>query len=429
MQSAPRAHSQHGMASRPMASGQHRSHAAQATRLFEPESSAGNMSALREWSPDAYGPGCPGVLPVPDASTLATALMKGKDRPMAASSCPACPDTSKCPSSATTVLVIEGGDTLAAFATLYYTYVTNQVLYAWHKGFVPSVRINATWARAVLGKPDRHTKLWERYFESYCPGAADWAARCSGTVRERRLIRPCAKGVPLPCSDFIFPWMHLQAPWSVKAWYTGRSPAHIRCQAEGWCDQYNEPLYRAWRTLGHAVVARAHRWQPSMRTRAKRAWQAFNPPPTRRPVLGVHMRGSDKGHGRRPISFEDFGHAVATFMSQHPSSGLVWIATDSAGYAARVEGEWARRWAGRVFLSPARTRSNSTRGNFEVFDPRLVADEVMTDIAVLAMCDYLLHGSSAVTEAVIYTNPSLHRRSCNLEYLSWVACTFVEGAS
>ena len=135
-----------------------------------------------------------------------------------------------------------------------------------------------------------HGKTWIRRRESYCPGAADWAARCSGTVRERRLIRPCAKGVPLPCSDFIFPWMHLQAPWSVKAWYTGRSPAHIRCQAEGWCDQYNEPLYRAWRTLGHAVVARAHRWQPSMRTRAKRAWQAFNPPPTRRPVLGDQGR-------------------------------------------------------------------------------------------------------------------------------------------
>ncbi|KAL3910469.1 MAG: hypothetical protein SGARI_002111, partial [Bacillariaceae sp.] len=41
--------------------------------------------------------------------------------------------------------------------------------------------------------------------------------------------------------------------------------------------------------------------------------------------------------------------------------------------------------------------------------------EVLTDILTMSKCQYLLHGLSAVTEAVHYLNPMLHNNSVNLD--------------
>ena len=84
---------------------------------------------------------------------------------------------------------------------------------------------------------------------------------------------------------------------------------------------------------------------------------------------------------------------------------------------------WKRsRWArGRhIFLPSLGTRSSSSQGNFFAFkDQQIkVAFDALVDIQAMARCDYFVHGASAMAEAVHYTNPGLHKRSCMVEYPS-----------
>lgn len=64
------------------------------------------------------------------------------------------------------------------------------------------------------------------------------------------------------------------------------------------------------------------------------------------------------------------------------------------------------------------TRGHARTPNFDgrYNNQSLVAHDVLLDIQVMAKGDYFLHTSSAVAEAVIYTNPLLHCRSVHLEY-------------
>ena len=133
------------------------------------------------------------------------------------------------------------------------------------------------------------------------------------------------------------------------------------------------------------------------------------------------------------------------------------------GYAEHAIQQWGRRWGSdRVIVPSLKTRVNVKKGNFQVCRPRspqshpprprgrqrlpssaslalahvncafsftashlglpqvhdrlAVAHEVHIDIQMLARCNYLLHGASATAEAAIYTNPSLHWNSTDLEY-------------
>lgn len=136
-----------------------------------------------------------------------------------------------------------------------------------------------------------------------------------------------------------------------------------------------------------------------------------------RPVLGVHMRGSDARSMRKRVPPEAFWPYVADFARSHPR-GLVYVATESEPNAAAARA-WNRTGvaAGRVRMQPIRTRVSGGKANFYVHSDQLgVARDALLDIQILARSDYLVHGASAVAEAAIYVNPSLHWRSTHLEF-------------
>ena len=155
-----------------------------------------------------------------------------------------------------------------------------------------------------------------------------------------------------------------------------------------------------------------------------------------RRTLALHMRGTDKSHGRRRIDLIEFIDPVSDFLSTFGQGAAVFLATDTASLAngmishfasMAISGEGSIHLSSeskgtnegdrRLYLRSIKTRSQSdTTPNFLTFDKMMVAEDVLIDIQLMARCDYFIYAASAVAEAVFYTNPFLQNRSANLEY-------------
>ena len=305
----------------------------------------------------------------------------------------------------------DGGKEDAAFANAFYTGSANALLYAGHKGYVPTVKF-AHGRLKALGNT-----TWEIFFRPVCANLSRWLAACASSVR-------LAPSRPM---QWYYPGVATHFRWPIHNWYNLGSPAHRACEARrnktGGCQEYDDSLFRSWRLRGHAAAIRfklnaAFAEQVDRRWRTAFSLQADN---GQLVVLGVHMRGSDKKSGRRKVPSCEFDAYVQDFFSAFPTSGRLYVATESAPYAENARKWWVERWGvTRVLVPQLGTRVGSAAPNFLVHDPLHVAREVHLDIQLLARCDYLLHGASAVAEAAIYLNPRLHWNSTHLEY--WNAC-------
>lgn len=250
------------------------------------------------------------------------------------------------------------------------------------------------------------SELWDHFFEGFCPNVSSWLAVCSRGVHLAR---------PKPQS-FYYPNIQSKWAWPIRQWFNSDSPGKRTCEDTDTCDRFNESLYQTWRLKAHAVVSRVHKPNARYRALVDEVWTALNPSGAS-PVLGVHMRGSDKRSGRIKIGPAKFWPYVESFVQRFPN-GRILVATESVPYANEVRDHWnhSESAQGRMLMQPMHTRVEGRRGNFYVHKQLAVAHEVFLDIQLLARCDYLLHGASAVAEAAIYTNPALHWRSTHLEY-------------
>ena len=318
-----------------------------------------------------------------------------------------CPDTSRCPplGQNRTVFKIEGGEINAAFGNLFYSVVVNGVLYATHKGHVPWISFELSWVYKTMGKEwQKDGPLWDRFFEPYCQNVSAWLHACSNVHLAK-----------LKTKTFYYPHIQQRFKWPVRQWYNMNSLEHAWCQYEGWCGKFNATFYSRWRRDAHAVVSRAHRLRPSMESAVEERWRELNPS-QRRPVLAMHMRGSDKASNRLKTNASWYVPYISSFKQTHPD-GLIVVATEDAGFASMINSKWRAKWGRESFaLANISTRVRRKKPNFAGdFDKMVVAHDVLLDIQVMARADYFLHTSSAVAEATIYTNPKLHCNSINLE--------------
>ncbi len=187
----------------------------------------------------------------------------------------------------------------------------------------------------------------------------------------------------------------------IKAWPFGE---HVDGELDAW--------FRTNRNRGHAIVSRYFTPRDEITRRVQSLWREnFD---SAGPVLGLHMRGTDKlaAGGRRIVESMEYLPSVESFMEQHPD-GKIFVATDDSGLL-----DWLERTGVPVVCQEA-FRSSGAAGLFDLpYDegPEEHGREVLVDIYALARCDFLVHGLSSVVEAAMYLNPDLHDRSINLEY-------------
>ena len=316
-----------------------------------------------------------------------------------------CPGSS-CPPPGKTkrVLVMEGAKEDAAFGNLFFSMIANFLLYVGHKGLVPQIQFNPRWVAGTMGTAwaEGGGTLWEQFFAPYCPNVSAWAAACPNVQYE-----------PLKPKTFYYPGVQKIYRWSIHQWYDQDSPQWRTCDWLDTCGQFNASAFASWRLRAHAALLPSHHVNEAIAGRLDALRQEFNPN-SDGPILGVHMRGSDKRSGRKPVYPESFWPYVRAFGERF-SRGRIYIATESTSYAQRLAA-WNESLGGRVFAQPIQTRVDGRRGNFRVHPQLAVARDVLLDILMLSQADYLLHGASAVAEAAIYLSPSLHWRSTHLEY-------------
>ena len=132
----------------------------------------------------------------------------------------------------------------------------------------------------------------------------------------------------------------------------------------------------------------------------------------RRPILGVHMRGTDKqaeigGHMVQPAEYMPY---IKRYLKLNPNA-LVYVATDSPHFLQEVHSSLPQAH----FISSERNENNAFLDETIESRARLAAD-VLIDALILSHCDFLLYTNSAVSEYAIYFNPRLHDRSVNIQY-------------
>eukprot|EP00656_Telonema_subtile_P026397 TRINITY_DN2836_c0_g1_i1.p1 TRINITY_DN2836_c0_g1~~TRINITY_DN2836_c0_g1_i1.p1 ORF type:complete len:1301 (-),score=259.34 TRINITY_DN2836_c0_g1_i1:157-4059(-) len=135
-------------------------------------------------------------------------------------------------------------------------------------------------------------------------------------------------------------------------------------------------------------------------------------PHTRAPMLGVHLRGTDKQHeiGGKIVPPQEYVPYIERYLALHPGA-VVYVATDSPSFLAQL-----RALVPDVhFMSSDRTEANAFLDKSVASKARLAAD-VLIDALILSESDFILHTNSAVSEYAIYFNPRLRDSSINVQY-------------
>ena len=160
------------------------------------------------------------------------------------------------------------------------------------------------------------------------------------------------------------------------------------------------------RQMGARLVRRWVRVQPAIRADAAErlvAWRRRSSS-----LLGVHLRGTDKvTHPKIPL--ERFFGAVDGYVRAHPDA-LIVLATDDRRYHQRM---LARYGARVVSASEGYETANVVR------DPSLdrygKGRSALVDALLLAHCDFLLKGTSSLSEFALWYNPALIPRHLDLQ--------------
>ncbi len=256
--------------------------------------------------------------------------------------------------------------------------------------------------------------VWEYYFERVSPLAPPAAA----AARE---------------SDHALGWREerdlLSSADAIKGYYYGRSFDGGSNRERYRANLYDERFYLRHRSEGARLVADYVRVKPGVQALVNAYWSSELAGPG--PVLGVHMRGTDKiasAGGGSIVSAAEYARYIRAYVAAFPRA-RVFVATESPKLLRELRGLIGSARAGAVLRTrPGVLRSGSTfrRRNLTLnqnvfLDPRVGSGrqkglDVLLDALLLSRCDDLIHGASHVAEAAIWFDIGLHNRSIHLQY-------------
>ena len=137
-----------------------------------------------------------------------------------------------------------------------------------------------------------------------------------------------------------------------------------------------------------------------------------------RHVLGMHLRGTDKGAAegsataKMKVGPELYFQHVDQYLVEHPDARL-FVATDQVQYLDAIK----ERYGNRVLANDClRSTDDIAPFEFEEASGYVKGAEVLTDALLLARCHYLLKCASHVGEAALWFDPNIP--SLDLNYVS-----------
>jgi hypothetical protein len=261
--------------------------------------------------------------------------------------------------------------------------------------------------------------IWGHYFEPIHPHFVPGDESC--------------EGLPLITLDLkaITPGLHGFAPYTPKCWRYKYLPDYVT-QPHVPITEWLSPM----REVAHRVISQyGIRLRPFIQKRADNVTklcgrpkpkatvqddaQYGNPTTLHYQCLGLHIRHSDKAAGRRIVLTSEFLPYAQAFLNA--GGDFVFIATDSAQVLAEIYDTWPHDMTANgqrlLHLGPDTIRSHDNQAVFDITTSHHRTNvEVLTDIAALSNCQYMIHGFSAVSESAIWIHFSRFRnRVVNLE--------------
>ena len=276
----------------------------------------------------------------------------------------------------------------------YVNFALNQLIYAERHGFRPVVyfgRHSGDGPNAFYD-PRYGENTWDYYFE---PVAGLTYADVEAKVADHN--------DPLTSDDLITLsvqelWrIHDHEPESIFPYPHGIYNDVVDCDAE-W--------YQRQRWKAHQIIQRFVRVKPRILAKVD-AFEREQFADAR--VLGIHMRGTDKGTAYAPPALmrivkprEYFRH-IDAYTKQHGPC-KIFVATDQQQFLDRMTARYGDR-----ILSYQATRTRGMRNLFELNDGNNYrkGEEVLIDCLLLSRCEFLLKCTSAVGEFAMYFIPNL----------------------
>lgn len=171
-------------------------------------------------------------------------------------------------------------------------------------------------------------------------------------------------------------------------------------------DQVDDSWYQLQRAKAQRVIQQYIRVKPHIQDKVEQFKTRFFGADG---VLGIHLRGTDKGTANahpalmRIIRPEQYFPHIDHYLNLHADS-KIFVATDQQQFQTQI----VARYGARV-ISTDSIRATGLRSVFEKHDGHgyQKGEEVLIDSLLLSQCDFLLKCTSAVGEFAHYFNPML----------------------
>jgi hypothetical protein len=340
------------------------------------------------------------------------------------------------------------GDIGGASGTIFFQFVIAQILYAEQHGLKPWVYLSnvshvvydnavhgagsGVTLAALTGRDATYVRRYGGLRRDFTPGPPDpntpvksEVLHFAGTGVWEHYFEPISDFVPgdTSCAQKLYvtmdiylitPGLHRYAEYAPRCWRYNDTPDYINKPHLG-LTEWLEPQRKA----AYAVTQKYFKPRSYLKAAATR----INPDCSlKNPCLGLHIRHSDKGDGRRLLETADFLPFAQAFLqaaAAQDTTPHIYLATDSTLVLEEIERTWPSnvrnniRTAGDDFL-----RSTNEVAVFDLdgaSQHHRTNKEVLIEIVALASCQFMIHGLSAVTESAIWMTEDLHDQSVNLE--------------
>ena len=289
------------------------------------------------------------------------------------------------------VLRIVPKDCGAGFFALVL-YALNQMIWADDHGYLSHVQFGAT---CPDGRPNRY------YDERYGPNIWEYFFR---PVWES--VRPQPEDLQL--SGKVLFNMHHLATESIQTYPHG---VHRHLKIPRW--RYDEAWHAEMRTKANRVIVKYVRILPRVLDVAQTFYTARILSKGARPLLGLHIRGTDKirNVGGRVVPPNEYLPLVDMFLRRHEDA-LIYLATDSPKFLKQMQAQHGERL---IVYDALRSQRNAF-ADTSLSDNYKKGEDALVEALMLSCTNFLVKPASALSEFALYFNPDLHNHTIEVQY-------------
>lgn len=192
-------------------------------------------------------------------------------------------------------------------------------------------------------------------------------------------------------------WNYYFAPLKLG----GDEDAHVKRVSHKRIHRFNkQATYQMSRERGHALIQKYIKIQPSIEKKVE-DFSALHF--QKRPVIGVHYRGTDKKSEAKRVSYQKMFSEVRRLLSTVGQGCTLFVATDEEPFLKEISAEFKERI---VYIQAERSKGEKPV-HFAKKEQYAIGEQALIDCLLLSRSDYLVRTSSNLSFSAEFFNPSL----------------------